>query len=60
VLDIIIVLLWKNYHDREDFFAPQRHKGHKVFLCDLCAFVVKFGCGQSRVTNKQDNYGQMI
>jgi hypothetical protein len=28
-------------------FTPQRHKGHKVFLCELCAFVVKFGSGLS-------------
>jgi hypothetical protein len=25
----LIELPWKNYHDREDFFAPQRHKEHK-------------------------------
>jgi len=35
------------------FFAPRRHKEHKGFLCELCAFVVQLGCGQSRATKFQ-------
>jgi hypothetical protein len=36
-----IVLLSKNYHNREDFFAPQRHKVHKGFslACGRAGFV---------------------
>jgi len=39
-----IVLLVKNYHNREDFFHHKGHKAHKekklnfvFFLCVLCA-----------------------
>ncbi len=41
-------------------FTPQRHKAHKEkqlnFLCVLCAFVVKFGCGQSRATKSSKSF----
>jgi hypothetical protein len=47
-----IVLLGKNYHNREDFFYHKGHKAHKgnsqiscAFFVSFVPFVVEFGCG---------------
>jgi len=46
-------LLWKNYHNREDFFSPQRpqsaqRKNYYIlnsFFVSFVPFVVEYGCG---------------